>query len=129
MPQQVHLDHQKWTAENGGLTPSEKIRRHELAKRYSKGDNTEFFLIEALVEIRNMYDNLRKRESEVSDMVSEVLGHSNVHSGHEVYKHLLTTVSDTDSFLSLGGDSLTAVQLVQKIKDRFQVSCSLHDSW
>lgn len=60
IPKSVHLVHEAWTMENDGLTPTHKIRRHFLAKKYAK-------------EIEAMYAKMKSEDFVFQQALEEAL--------------------------------------------------------
>lgn len=97
-----------WTAENGLLTASGKLCRPKLKVKYQE-------------VLENTYNQLNLLTTdEFISLIKEALRTANIAAGRYVCNCCTEAILD-DTFVSLGGDSLTAVQLVKTIKEKFEV--------
>ena len=96
VPSRVVLSKVTFTPENNMLTPSFKIKRASVEKHFDKEIQ---HVMDHPMQMENMDEKLRQ-------VVNEVLGKN-------------TTVQLDGSFALQGGDSLSAVRIVSKIKEKF----------
>ncbi|KAL6052184.1 Long chain acyl-CoA synthetase 7 peroxisomal, partial [Balamuthia mandrillaris] len=106
VPRGVILDACGWNADNGLMTPTNKVCRRAIAQHYKK-------------EIESAYLELEVDRSTTKAKVFQVLKQvlPGLNGGEEV--------AEEGDFSSLGGDSLSAVQVVQQLNEAFQVDMPL----
>lgn len=95
-PSRVIFSKVPFSAENNMLTPSFKLKRAPIEKAFS---NEIQFVVDNPMKVQTMDEHLRK-------VVNEVVGKN-------------TSVQLDNSFALQGGDSLSAVRIVSKIKEKF----------
>eukprot|EP01114_Cavostelium_apophysatum_P024190 TRINITY_DN9400_c0_g1_i1.p1 TRINITY_DN9400_c0_g1~~TRINITY_DN9400_c0_g1_i1.p1 ORF type:complete len:1214 (+),score=285.68 TRINITY_DN9400_c0_g1_i1:86-3727(+) len=112
IPPRIHIDFEQFTAANGKLTPSLKPCRHKLAAAYK--EDLERLYAQNASSPKPKSDlgknSLTAEEEKVITILNEVLR----------IDHIASVLNQT--FSSLGGDSLSAVRFIQKVKSAFQVT-------
>ena len=107
--QEIFITPEVFTIENGLQTSSNKLCRHKIAKHYEK-------------EIANLYNSFEFQQQnhilvQIEEFFTEIFQKAKQGSENESVKN--------KSFLSLGGDSLSALNLIHLIDKRFRIEIPL----
>ncbi|WP_432406648.1 AMP-binding protein [Wukongibacter sp. M2B1] len=98
-------------------TTSGKVQRYKLAQNYSKGLYDSFLEDFARYEMENESEHNGKTKNDIEAKVLKIW--------HDIFEK--ETIGTNDSFFQIGGNSLTLVQLISRIKKDFDVEISMKE--
>jgi fatty acid CoA ligase FadD9 len=108
--QGIIIRKEPFTAENGLATASHKVCRHKIAQEY----HSELEKLYSTVET----SQYRTLSDQIESLFQEVINKSDSSN---------PDASSSQNFLSQGGDSLSALNLLKLIKDKFNVELTIED--